>query len=151
MGLIIIISNWLQPIYLKTRKCLDIRNSNIFWKLFRIIRTFWIFALIEVIPEVGTVADGFGIIKCSILNSYCITQISDLLPSFNKSDFIKYCAAFIGLVIMLIVSIKNRKMRFSLNDVPLTCRIIIISVLILLIISIGFSNNSSGGFMYEVF
>ena len=156
-GLFIILSLWLAPVYERTRDLLRITDSSRFWKLVRILRTFTIVALLEVLPEVGTLGDGFRFWACIFTNWRLPAGLSDLLPfvhlrNFNKT--IGFCAAMACVVLLLIASLLQRKkpVREYFNALPVWLQILLLSALVMLIGSFGIQASwGAEGFMYANF
>ena len=111
-GLFIICSLWLAPVYERTREVLHIHDGNAFWRIFRIARTFTIVALLEVLPEVGTLSDGFHFWSCIFTNWRLPTGLADLLPFVHLQNFNKtigFCAAMFCVLLLFVSSVLQRK------------------------------------------
>jgi len=156
-GAFIILSLWLAPVYERTRTVLKIDDSNLCWRAFRILRTFTIVALLEVLPEVGTLGDGFRFWACIFTNWRFPTGLADLLPfvylrNFNK--LIGFCAAMGGVLLLFIASLLQRKkpVRAYFNALPVWLQVVLLSVLVMLIASFGIQASwGAEGFMYANF
>ena len=153
MGLIIIVSNWLEPFYKRVRIILHMRNSNFFWKCFRILRTCLLFSFIEVIPEVGTLSNGLGLIQRVFTNFSLPTDIRDIFTIMDRADRIFYLLLLASIILLFVVSLIQRKnqIRYYYNKIPLIIRIVLISLFVLFILVLGLKGNSVGGFMYAKF
>ena len=156
-GLFIILSLWLSPVYERTRTLLHIEDSNRFWRLFRVLRTFTIVALLEVLPEVGTLADGFGFWAHILTNWSLPMSLSDLLPFVHLRNFnrlIGFCAAMGCVFVGFIFSLMQRKkpIRAYFNALPVWMQVMLLSALIMLIASFGIQASwGAEGFMYANF
>ena len=156
-GLFIILSLWLAPVYEKTRTLLHIDDRSRFWRVFRILRTFTIVALLEVLPEVGTLGDGFRFWACIFTNWRLPASLAELLPfvhlrNFNKT--IGFCTAMGCVLLLFIASLLQRKkpVRAYFNALPTWVQVMLLSALVLLIGSIGIQSSwGAEGFMYANF
>lgn len=156
-GLFIILSLWLEPVYKRTGEWLHIDNGNLFWRLFRILRTFTIVALLEVLPEVGTLGDGFRFWACIVTNWRMPEGLADLIPFVHLQNFNKtigFCAAALCIVLVFIASVLQRKkpVRAYFNDLPAWVQIVLLSALVMLIATFGIQASwGAEGFMYANF
>lgn len=156
-GLFIICSLWLAPLYERTRALLRIEDSNPFWSAFRIARTFTIVALLEVLPEVGTLSDGFHFWACIFTNSWLPRSLAELLPFVHMQNFNKTIGflAAMGCVVLLLLSalLKRKKpVRAYFNALPVWVQVIALSALMMLIASFGIQASwGAEGFMYANF
>lgn len=156
-GLFIILSLWLAPVYERTRTVLRIDDANRFWRVLRIARTFTIVALLEVLPEVGTLADGFHFWACIFTNWRLPAGLADLLPfvyfqNFNKT--IGFCVAMCCVALLFASSLMQRKkpIRAYFNALPVWTQVVLLSALIMLIASFGVQASwGAEGFMYANF
>lgn len=156
-GLFIILSLWLEPVYTRTQQLLRIDDRSFFWRSLRIARTFTIVALLEVLPEVGTLRDGFHFWSCIIANNWFPSSLHELLPfvylkNFNKT--IGFCAAMACVLLLFISSLMQRKkpIRAYFNALPAWVQVVALSALIMLIASFGIQASwGAEGFMYANF
>lgn len=150
-GLFIIFSFWMEPVYARINSSLHINESNVWWKAFQVIRTFILVTFIKVLPEVGTLKDGFGFISRIFTEHTLPTSFADLLP--GVSDKLNFLAAMFGVVCLLIVSLIQRRkpIREQFLKFPVIIRISTMCVLILMILVFGVANDGTGGFMYAQF
>ena len=156
-GLFIILSLWLAPVYERTREMLHIHDGSTFWRIFRIARTFVIVALLEVLPEVGTLRDGFHFWSCIFTNCWFPTSLAELLPFVHLQNFNKtigFMAAMACVVLLFIASLLQRKkpIRAYFNALPVWTQILLLSALIMLTASFGIQASwGAEGFMYANF
>lgn len=156
-GLFIILSLWLAPVYERARAALRIDDRNGFWRGFRILRTFTIVALLEVLPEVGTLGDGFRFWSCIFTNWRLPEALDEFLPfvylgSLDKT--IGFCAAIGCVVLLFVSSLMQRKkpIRAYFNALPMWLQVLALSALVLLISSYGVQASwGAEGFMYANF
>ena len=156
-GVFIICSLWLAPVYERASAALRMDNRNLFWKTFRILRTFTIVALLEVLPEVGTLSDGFHFWSCIFTNCWLPGSLSELIPfvhlrNFNKT--IGFCAAMGCVVLLFISSMMQRKkpIRAYFNALPVWVQVPLLAALIMLIATFGIQASwGAEGFMYANF
>ena len=156
-GLFIILSLWLAPVYERTRELLRIEDSSLFWRLFRVLRTFTIAALLEVLPEVGTLADGFHFWSCIVKNSWLPGSLAELLPfvylqNFNKT--IGFAAAMGCVLLVFIASLMQRRkpVRASFGALPMWTQVLLLSALVMIIATFGIQASwGAEGFMYANF
>ena len=153
MGAIIIFSNWMEPVYRKFRVKLGIRNSRWGWKVFRILRTCLLFAFIEVIPEVGTLGEGFGFVKRALTNFSIPNDFRQLFPGVDRDMRIEFFVVLLCIVLLVLSSILSRResLRDKFNRIPIPIRIIIIIIMLILTFAIGLPKVRTGVFMYAKF
>ncbi len=156
-GLFIIFSLWMEPVYVKTKSLLHIRESNSWWRVFQVLRTFILVTFIKVLPEVGTLRDGIGLWKNILLNWDIPSSISTLLPFINFSApvyLVNFALACGGTILLFIISLLQRKESFrcKFNKLPLGIRIFILAGFIVITFSFGTAASwGIGGFMYAQF
>ena len=156
-GLFIILSLWLAPVYERARTALRISDRSAFWRAVRILRTFTIVALLEVLPEVGTLGDGFHFWACIAANWRLPTGLKDLLPFVHLQNFNKtigFCAALGCTALVFIASLMQRKkpVRASFNALPRFVQVLLLAALIMLTASFGIQASwGAEGFMYANF
>ena len=156
-GLFIILSLWLAPVYERTRALLHIDERSRFWRAFRILRTFTIVALLEVLPEVGTLGDGFRFWSCILTNWRLPAGPAELIPfvywhNFNKT--IGFAVAMGCAVLLLVSSLMQRRrpVRAAFNALPVWLQAAALAVLLLLILTFGVQASwGAEGFMYANF
>lgn len=156
-GLFIILSLWLEPIYVVTRTKLRLREDSLVWSVFQIIRTFILVTFIKVLPEVGTLSEGLGL-WWNIFSNWTIPRsFGELLPFVDLSITvykINFCFAILGTIMMFVVSCVQNKnpVRVYFNKLPAVIRQIILSVVIILLASFGVQASwGIGGFLYAQF
>lgn len=156
-GLFIILSLWMEPLYVKCRTVLRLEDSNFAWRAFRTIRTFLLVTFIKVLPEVGSLSDGLGLWRHAFTNTQLPGSFRQLLPFISPTDLM---APFLLIAVvfftgaMLAVSLAQRKgsVRARFNRFPLPVRLAVLVVLTFVILSLGvYASMSTGGFMYENF
>ncbi len=156
-GLFIILSVWLEPVYIATKQKLKINEEKWLWRAFQTLRTFILITFIKVLPEVGTLSDGFGLWKRIFTNHDIPHGISQLVPLLTPSlnfETISFLLAVLFTVLLFVSSLLQRKkpIREYFNALPLVLRVIIISVLIIIIISFGVRATwGAEGFLYANF
>lgn len=156
-GLFIILSLWLAPVYEKTRAALRMDDTAFFWRAFRVARTFTIVALLEVLPEVGTLADGFRFWGCIFANCWLPGSLAEFVPFVHLQNFNKtvgFAAAMGCVLLMLIASLLQRRkpVRDYFNALPAWVQVLALSALVMLIASLGVQASwGAEGFMYANF
>lgn len=156
-GLFIILSLWMEPLYQKSRNKLHINVNNFWWKLFQVLRTFILVTFIKVIPEVGSLSDGLGFIGNIFTSNVKFQSPKDLLSFVDLSSplfIIFFMISIIGILLMLIVSILQRKksIRYRIGSFPIIIKVLIFVLLLFVIASFGVQSTwDSGGFLYAQF
>ena len=156
-GLFIILSLWLEPVYAHTRKLLRVRESSFGWRAFQTLRTFTLVTFIKVLPEVGTLSQGFGLWKRIFTDFTIPSGLSALLPfvAFNQAfDLLDFLVAAGCTGLLLVVSLIQRKkpVREYLDEKPWAIRMLLFAVLTMLVLLFGVSAScGEGGFLYEKF
>lgn len=152
-GLIIIFSMWMEGPYAKWKKALHIREEAWLWRAFQVGRTFLLVSMIKVLPEVGTLAEGFGLWKQIFVSQSPLRSLDDLLPFVD--NFHNLLIVLIGILLMLVVSLLQR--RGSVRDrmeqkLPYLLRVFAFVVLFILIVYYGVpASGGLGDFMYAQF
>lgn len=156
-GMFIIFSLWMEPIYVKIKERLHIKDSNTAWRVFQVLRTFTLVTFIKVLPEVGTLSQGFGLWKQILTNWSLPRSINELLPFVDLSLTtykVFFCLAILGTILLFIVSLLQRKGQFRIifNRLPFIARIGILVAGLLLIATFGVQASwGAGGFLYAQF
>lgn len=151
-GLFIIAGIWLDPVYAKWKKAWHINENTFIWRAFQVIRTFILITFIKVLPEVGTLSDGFGL-WARIFTEHTIPRtFQELFPFVEKKNHLIVALAL--TLILFIISLLQRKKPFReyFNKIPMVFRIIILAVLFVVALEIGWKETGlSGGFLYAQF
>ncbi|MBP3656199.1 MAG: MBOAT family protein [Clostridia bacterium] len=155
-GLFIILSLWLEPAYKRVSAALRM-DDRFLWRAFRVLRTFTIVALLEVLPEVGSLGDGFRFWSCIVTNWRMPEGIADLLPfvylqNFNKT--IGFLAAMGCAALLFIAELLQRRkpVRAYFGALPVPLQVLLLSALVMLIASFGIQASwGAEGFMYANF
>ena len=153
-GVFIIISLWLEPSFIFVRKKLRINVDNYLWKTFQVARTFILISFIKVIPEVGTLSEGLGLIKRSFVLSSIPNSFKELFPFVQGDKPIWQIGIVLLLIIVWIVSSflqRKKSIRDYFAKVPIWCRMAILLVIFFLIVLIGVPASKEGAFLYESF
>ena len=156
-GLFIILSLWLAPVYERSREVLRITDGSAFWRVVRILRTFTIVALLEVLPEVGTLADGFDFWRCIFANRWLPSSLAELMPfvylqNFNKT--VGFLAAMGCVLLLFAASLLQRRkpVREYFNALPVWLQVLLLAALVMIIATFGIQASwGAEGFMYANF
>ena len=153
MGAIIIFSNWMEPVYRRVRAKLDIRNSKWGWRVFRILRTCLLFAFIEVIPEVGTLGDGFALIKSTFTNLCIPKDFKAIFTTVDRDMRLEFFVVILSIALLFISSVISRResIRDKFNRIPIFIRIAIIILILIITFAVGLPKVRTGVFMYAKF
>ena len=151
-GLFIIFSLWMEPVYDRCRKGLHVKETSFGWRAFQVIRTFFLVTLIKVLPEVGSLQDGFGLVA-RIFSRPWLPDTAQKITPFFRSTFntvnILICTA-----VLFVSSLLQRKkpLRTRFARVPIVLRVILLAMLLVYIIFAGIpATVGAGGFLYEQF
>ena len=156
-GLFIIFSLWMEPVYAATKSKLRITDSNKAWRVFQVLRTFIVVTFIKVLPEVGTLSQGFGLWKQIFTNHSIPTSFKTLLPFVdlvNPINLINFLLMLCGVIAMFCISLRQRREPFRIlfNKIPFALRLLILAIGIVIIFSFGTAASwGIGGFMYAQF
>ena len=151
-GLFIIFSMWMEPVYARCKSLLHINESAWLWRAFQTLRTFILVTFIKVLPELGTLADGWGL-WMQIFTEHSIPRsFAALLPFV--SDKLELLV-ILGLTALLFVtSLMQRKkpIREYFNRLPMPVRSLVLCMILMTILVFGVpATNSNGGFLYAQF
>ena len=156
-GLFIILSLWMEPVYEKCRTGLHVKEDSGLWRAFQVLRTFILVTFIKVLPEVGTLSDGVGLLKRIFTNFTIPTSLQQLLPFadiVSVEGLIKLGTILLCIVLLFVSSLLQRKMpiRNYFNKIPLVIRILLLCLLTVLILYLGIQATwGKEAFMYENF
>lgn len=156
-GAFIILSMWIEPIYTRIKKSLQIKDDNKIFKYFQIVRTFIVVSMIKVLPEVGGLRKGLKLWMHIITNHRIPSGVYQLFEfatsSLNKMWLLIFAVC---VVCMFLVSIcKNCvDVRDRLYNLPKIVRILFVSGFLMFVLIFGgyaLYSFGSGGFMYAGF
>ena len=152
-GLIIIISMWMEPIYAKAKSKLHVNQYRFYWRAFQTIRTFALVTFIKVLPEVGTLSDGFGFWTRIFTNHSIPHDFRDLFPYCAREMRLELFFVLGCIVLLFVASLLQRKkpIRDYFNRIPYIARSIILALACISIFVVGITAGISGGFLYENF
>ena len=151
-GLFIIFSLWMEPVYDRCKKGLRVKESSFGWRAFQVIRTFFLVTLIKVLPEVGSLKDGFGLVARIFTRPWLPDSARSIAPFFRShynTVNILLCTA-----VLFVSSLLQRKqpLRTRFEKVPIVLRVILLAMLLVYIIFAGIpATVGAGGFLYEQF
>ncbi len=152
-GLFIIFSMWMEKVYARWKKGLHINESARLWRAFQVLRTFLLVTFIKVLPEVGSLSDGFGLWKQIFANRTIPRSLGQLLPFVDT--YRNLAAALFGVLLMFVVSLlqRNGSVRARMERrLPYFVRIVCFAALFFLIIYFGVpASGGLGGFLYAEF
>ncbi len=150
-GLCIIASLWLEPVFDRTKKALHIREEAWLWRAFQTLRTFALVTLIKVLPEVGTLSEGFGLWKRIFTNFTIPTSPRALLPFVGgKMEFFVVCLGTLALFIGSLLQ-RRRPVRDVFNKLCTPVRVVLLALLAIAIVYFGGRAGNAGGFLYAQF
>jgi len=148
-GLFIIFSLWMEPVYDKVKGILRINERTFGWKIFQTIRTFMLVTFIKVLPEVGTLSAGVGLIRRIFVNHDIPTSFNEMLPFVE--DKLNFIVIIFGVVLMFGFSLLQRDSKIEkYYKLPIMIKSLVLTLLTLLVLIFGVANGS-GGFMYAQF
>ena len=151
-GCVIILSLWLEPVYARARAALGVREDGGLFRVFRVARTFLLVTLIKVLPEVGTLADGFGFVGRIFSGPFLPRSLDGLFPFTRNGAYLLCVFAFTALLFAVSWVSLRRDVRELFSRLPFPARILILSALIVLIFLFGVPvTKTGGGFMYAQF
>ena len=109
------------------------------------------------LPEVGTLGDGFHFWACILTNWRLPQSLAELLPfvylrNFNKT--VGFCVAMGCVLLLFILSLMQRKrpVRAAFNALPVGVQVVALAAMLLLISSFGVQASwGAEGFMYANF
>ena len=151
-GLFIIFSLWMEPVYAKCKNLLHIRENKWLWRAFQTLRTFLLVSFIKVLPEVGSLSDGLGLIRHIFTDFTIPRSFSQLLP-FIGITYNFAVVVFCTLLIFVSSLLQRRKpIRDYFSKIPIWLRIVLLALLFVFTVIFGVpATKSAGGFMYAQF
>ncbi len=152
-GLFIIFSLWMEHVYDAWKAKLRINESAWLWRAFQTLRTFVLVTFIKVLPEVGTLSDGWGLWKRIFTNHTLPRSFRGLLPFV--SDQRAFFAMLFGVGLLLATSLLQRRQPvrgWLEKHIPYLVRIVIFALLFFATVFFGIpASGNAGGFMYAQF
>ncbi len=153
-GIFIIFSMWMEKPYERCKKALHIRESAWLWRAFQTVRTFLLVTFIKVLPEVGTLKQGFGLWKRIFTEHTLPRSIPQLLPFAPYPREI--AVVVFGIALMFVVSLLQRKESVRVRmerRIPYLLRLLIYAALFFLILYFGIPASGGSGeeFLYAQF
>ncbi|ACD52930.1 acyltransferase [Clostridium botulinum] len=153
-GIIIAISALSEPIYECLRKSTKVNTKCFSYKLFQILRTFFIVNLGWYFDRGNGLCDSFQMLHNTITN-FNVIQLLDgtiLKLGLKNIDFKILIFATVVLFAVSVIQESGIKVREFLSEQNLVFRWIILYLLIFMIIGLTYSSgNAVGGFMYAQF
>ena len=154
-GAFIIFSMWMEPVYCKIKTCLGIQDQAPAFRAFQITRTFVLVTFIKVLPEVGTLREGWGL-WMHIFTDHRIPASFKELLAFINTNKIWFLISMAGTLAMFLASLVQCrfKVRDLFNRLPCAVRLLVISGGAFLVYSFGgmaLVYFGGGGFLYEGF
>lgn len=152
-GLFIIFSLWMEPIYGEWKHKLHIRENSGYWRGFQTLRTFVLVTFIKVLPEVGTLQDGFGLWMRIFTNHDVPKSLQQIVPAYQGvGDLLNIMVILFGVFLMLFVSLLQRKqkVRAWMGRRPRFVRWGSYLLLVFLILVFG-TGSAKESFMYAQF
>ena len=151
-GLFIIFSLWMEPVFDRWKQGLHVREASFGWRAFQVIRTFFLVTLIKVLPEVGSLRDGFGLVGRIFARPWLPDSFRRLTPffssAFNTTNIV-ICTAMFFLSSLLQ---RKKPLRDRFARLPLAARLVLLAILFLYVILAGVpATVGAGGFLYEQF
>ena len=156
-GLFIILGLWLDPVYAACRRALRIDESSRLWQAFQTLRTFVLVTFIKVLPEVGTLSDGWGLWKRIFTDHELPRTLRRLLPFLDWSSLFTlshFAMAMLGTACLFCFSLieRRRPVRSITEKWPMPLRAAALGALFFLIFTFGIQNSwEGGGFLYAQF
>lgn len=156
-GAFIIFSLWMEPVYANVKTKLRINESSRIWAAFQVIRTFILVTFIKVLPEVGTLSQGFGYLRQIFADHTIPKSLGALLPFADLSMNLykmRFMVAVACIVLLFCASLLQRKkmVRDYFSMLPAAVRTIMLVVLTLTVITFGVASTwDTEGFLYASF
>ncbi len=156
-GLFIILGLWLDPFYAACRERLHINETSWLWRAFQTLRTFVLVTFIKVLPEVGTLSDGWGLWMRIFTNHEIPHSLRRLLPFLDWSSLFTlshFGMAGLGTAVLFCFSLieRRRPVRSYTEKWPMPLRAAVLGALFFLIFTFGIQNTwEGGGFLYAQF
>ena len=152
-GAFLILNLWLEPIYAWSRRVFRIDASKPTWKVILVARSFFLVSLIKVIPEVGTLSQGLGLIGRAFTEHTFTTSFYTIFPFLQGENMIKLAALSCMLVLWIITSVLQRKkpIRDYFAKWPIWLRVAALIAIFFIIVVVGIPASKEGSFLYEAF
>jgi len=127
-----------------------VKESGWLWKLFTVARTFALISFIKVLPEVGSLSDGWNLIRSIFVGWFFPLSFEGWFP--YNGDMINLCfmAAMIVLIFVTDLIQRKRPVRDYFNKLPMIVRIALVALAFVVAISFCIRTDS-GDFMYANF
>jgi len=146
-GAFLILSLWLGGFYSGAKKALHIRDDAWWWRGFTLVRTFVIVAFIKILPEAGTLSDGFLLWKRAFSFTAQVSAAAGPSAAVPATTLLVGAVFFIFSLISLKYDVRELFMRL-----PRLLRIVILAGAFLLLVAVGIPEDmAEGGFAYARF
>lgn len=154
-GLFIILSLWMEPVYAAWKKALHIKENAWLWRAFQTVRTFLLVTFIKVLPEVGTLEQGFGLWKRIFTDFTLPRSLPALLPfvdfAYNRTGFALVVVMTALLFVFSLIQ-RRRPVRAWFNQIPWPLRIAVLSAVVIILAAYGVPTTwGAKGFLYANF
>ena len=148
-GLFIIFSLWMEPVYAACKRRLHIDDENRLWQGFQILRTFLLVAFIKVLPEVGTLAEGWGLVCQVFTGPFQGLSLWTLFPYMPSTR--SFAIILVGVFAFFVADVLQCKqpVRAYFNKLPGALRIVLLAAFAVMTVALG--SLGQGGFMYAQF
>ena len=155
-GIFIVGGLLLPDLYEKGRRLFRIDEDSASWRVFRMIRTFWIISVGRFFSRAKDTATAFAMIGSMFHNWYDLSPLSNgalLGLGLEGPDWIVLAVAVLVLLYTDNLHEKGVKIRESISRQPLIFRWLIYYIAILLVLIFGIYGPGyvSGNFIYEQF
>ncbi len=149
-GVLIILSMVLEPVYRKLDALLHIRTESFGWRLFQMVRTFFICTIARVFFRANSLPDAL-LIFSKMFGAWRVPGGFFSL-GMDRADF---AVAVVSMLILLTVSIlqehMNIRKRLSERSLALKWGVYLTALFVVIVFGVYGSTNSGTSFIYERF
>ena len=150
---VIVFSMQMEPVYNKLKENLHINSDSVLWKLFSMVRTFFLVSFFRFFSTASSLHTALSMIKRFIIkfNFKDFLKPLDFMVNLTLPEII-FCA--IGILFIIVVDVLCEKEKFEAckTKCPMLVRDLIYTCLIIAILLVaGGDNDLIKGFMYEQF
>lgn len=141
------------PLYHKLHDVTHISAESKGWKLFAMLRTFFLFGCMEVMSDAGSAGIAFTIYR-KLFTGWDLSILTSLETLFPEVPEPNACLIILGVLMMLVVDIvkeKNISLKGFLLRMPVLVRYTLYLGMVYILILFTARVQSGGGFMYANF
>lgn len=150
---VIMFSMQMATVYDKLHQVTHISADAAWWKGFQMVRTFLLFAFMEIMSEAATAADAVAMYQ-KMFSGWDMDVFVNLSSVFFPMGIVDIWVALIGIIGIVVVDILKEKqisLKACVLKIPMIPRYILYVGMIYMVVLMATRGEATGGFMYANF